>query len=88
MQVPNADEALRSHTLRRILMHQGPSAVRQVLESFEQPGESLRKHARTCPACADLVGELYGNREIPVKDTPLSPELLELLWELGEVTRD
>lgn len=88
MRVPNADAALTSHTLRRILEYQGPNAVRQVLESFGQPGEDLRQHTRTCSACADLRRELYGDREIPVKNSYLTPELLELLRELGEETRE
>ena len=84
MRVPDTGEALNGHTLRRILIHQGPNAVRQVLETFEQPGENLRQHAKACPACADLVRELYGDGEIPVKDNYLTPELRELLRELGE----
>lgn len=88
MRVPNTDAALSSCTLRRILVHQGPNAVRQVLESFGPPGENLRQHVESCSDCADLKRELYGNGEIPISNDYLTPELQELLRELNEETRE
>jgi hypothetical protein len=84
MRVPNDGAVLSDHTLRRILIHQGPNAVRSVLESFGQPGEHLREHAKTCTECADVVRELYGDQEIRVTGNYLTPELLELLREINE----
>jgi len=84
MWVSGSGAALSGHTLRRILEHQGPNAVRQVLESIEPPGEHLREHVRTCTECAELKRELYGDRDIPITNDHLTPELLELLREIGE----
>jgi hypothetical protein len=83
LRAPKSGAALDSCTLRRILVYQGPDAVRQVLESFGPPGKNLRQHAETCTACADLVRELYGDRDIPVSKNYLTPELLKLLREPG-----
>jgi hypothetical protein len=84
MRAPNHGAVLSDHTLRRILTHQGPNAVRSVLESFGQPGEHLREHAKSCAECADVVRELYGDKEIPVTGNYLTPELLELLRDIDE----
>jgi hypothetical protein len=59
-----------------------------VLESFGPIGDHLREHAQFCASCRDLVRELYGDREIPIAPDPLSPELLELLREFSEDTRE
>jgi hypothetical protein len=53
-----------------------------VLETSEPPGVQMRLHVTRCErGCADIVRELYGNREIPVRPLVLSDELLEMLRE-------
>lgn len=86
MGVPNADRALRSCVLRQILENQGPDAARLALESFGQPGASLRLHVQTCPACTDVLAELYGDKKIPEpRGNYLTPELEKLLRDLDEM---
>ena len=84
MRAPNVGEVMNDHTIRRILVDQGPNAARTVLESFGPRGDQLRKHVKSCQHCANVKRELYGDKEIPVANDPLSPELLELLQDKGE----
>ncbi len=83
MPIPEAEAArFSSCTLQIILEGQGPTAVREVLESFGPPGENLRQHARMCLRCAGIVRQLYGEEDVPVAEDPLAPELLETLKTL------
>lgn len=65
MWVPRADLPPLKCELRLILEGQGPDACKKVLES-ELMGARFRRHAETCADCADLVRELYGDRQIPI----------------------
>ncbi|MBI4033821.1 hypothetical protein HY379_02360 [Candidatus Saccharibacteria bacterium] len=79
MKVPNGGASLNMCTLRIILTYQGPDAVREVLESSEPPGENLRIHAESCPDCADLVREVFGDEQIQVTHDYLTPKLLDFI---------
>jgi|tagenome__1003787_1003787.scaffolds.fasta_scaffold20786393_2 hypothetical protein len=67
MIVPRRDLPPLDHELRLMLRSQGPGACRMVLET-EVIGSRLREHATCCADCGDVMGELYGNREIAVRD--------------------